>query len=479
MKKMKKAVAHILCVSMMLSLCVSGSASFNAPKLTQSEWDEIYSSLSDENTLPMLNVGANAGEVSLCWHADAEKADAKVRISEKYSMTDAETFTGEKAEAETEEQVVCRVGITGLEENTTYYYQWYTENGWSEVCKYETKSFGDHKALVIGDIQIGGQTEDSTVQSMNGYTWNNVLAEALGNNPDISYLVSPGDNTSTGKTADEWQTLLMPPALRGLPLALAIGNHDKKGMMYNYYTNMPNEFFGKYFEGLDREFWFRYGDVLYLVFDACSASAADHMAMAKEAVEKNPDAKWRIGVMHQALNGPAFCAFSAETQILLNAVFSPIFDAFDVDLVLTGHSHIQGRSNFMYESMTVGKAESGKTYTDPLGTVYLNTNAICDQGSFEEYEFLNLPYVAYSFGKNDVTTYTTLDFKGDTMEIKTMRGDNSELLDSLTIKKTDSDHNDDSIFKILHRALYKVVEFLGWIYLEGDKITVAIRGGHF
>ena len=61
-----------------------------------------------------------------------------------------------------------------------------------------------------------------------------------------------------------------------------------------------------------------------------------------------------------------------------------------------------------------------------------------------------------------------------------MRGDNSELLDSLTIKKTDdNDHNDDSIFKKLHRVLYKVVEFLGWVYLEGDKITVAIRGGHF
>ena len=476
---MKKAVAIILCISMMLPLCVSGSAAFNAPKLTQSEWDEIYSSLSDENTLPMLNVGSKAGEVSLCWHSDAEKAEAKVRISKNASMTDAKIFTGEKTEAENEEQVVCRVDITGLEENTAYYYQWYTENGWSEICTYETKSFGSHKALVIGDIQIGGQTDDSTVQSMNGFTWNNVLAEALEKNPDVSYLVSPGDNTSTGKTADEWQTLLMPPALRGLPLALAIGNHDKKGMTYNYYTNMPNEFFGEYFEGLDRDFWFRYGDVLYLVFDACSASAADHMAMAKEAVEKNPDAKWRIGVMHQALNGPSFCAFSGETQILLNAVFTPIFDTYDVDLVLTGHSHIQGRSHFMYESTPIGKAESGKTYTDPLGTVYLNTNAICDHDSFEEYEFLNLPYVAYSFGKNDVTTYTTLEFTGDTMEIKTMRGDNSELLDSLTIKKTDNEHNDNSVFKLIHRALYKVVEFLGWVYLEGDKITVAIRGGHF
>ena len=480
MKRMFKLSALVMAIVMLIQApLMSSSAAFDAPTLSEEEWDSIYSSLSDDNTLPMLCVGADENSVSLCWHADAESATPKVRLAKNKAMTDAVVFTGKTTEAETDEQLVCRVTVDGLEENTTYYYQWYGDNGWSKAYKYETKSFSDHKAMVIGDIQIGGQTEDSEKQSIDGMTWNNVLAEALQENPDISYLVSPGDNTSTGKTADEWQTLLMPPGVRSVPMALAIGNHDKKGMMYNYYTNMPNEYFGKYFEGLDRDFWFRYGDVLYLVFDACSASAADHMAMAKEAVEKNPDAKWRIGVMHQALNGPAFCAFSAETQILLNAVFSPIFDTYDVDLVLTGHSHIQGRSHFMYQSMTIGKAESGKTYTDPKGTVYLNTNAICDQGSFEEYEWLNLPYVAYSFGKNDVTTYTTLDFKGDTMEIKTMRGDNSELLDSLTIVKTDDDHNDDGILKKLHRLLYKVVEVLGWVYLEGDKITVAIRGGHF
>lgn len=480
MKRMFKLSALVMAIVMLIQApLMSSSAAFDAPTLSEEEWDSIYSSLSDDNTLPMLCVGADENSVSLCWHADAESATPKVRLAKNKAMTDAVVFTGKTTEAETDEQLVCRVTVDGLEENTTYYYQWYGDNGWSKAYKYETKSFSDHKAMVIGDIQIGGQTEDSEKQSIDGMTWNNVLAEALQENPDISYLVSPGDNTSTGKTADEWQTLLMPPGVRSVPMALAIGNHDKKGMMYNYYTNMPNEYFGKYFEGLDRDFWFRYGDVLYLVFDACSASAADHIAMAKEAVEKNPDAKWRIGVMHQALNGPAFCAFSAETQILLNAVFSPIFDTYDVDLVLTGHSHIQGRSHFMYQSMTIGKAESGKTYTDPKGTVYLNTNAICDQGSFEEYEWLNLPYVAYSFGKNDVTTYTTLDFKGDTMEIKTMRGDNSELLDSLTIVKTDDDHNDDGILKKLHRLLYKVVEVLGWVYLEGDKITVAIRGGHF
>ncbi len=476
---MKRFIAIFLSLIMAMQMSVISFAEFDAKKMSQTEWDGVYNSLKDENTLPMLCVGADETQVSIVWHAEKGKADAKVRFSESASMTNAVVFTGKTTESENENQLVCRVNITDLDENTTYYYQWYKGTEWSEICKYETKSFSSHKALVIGDIQIGGQTEDSTKQSQDGLTWNNVLAEALTKNPDISYLVSPGDNTSTGKTADEWQTLLMPPVLRSLPLALAIGNHDKKGMTYNYYTNMPNEFYGKYFEGLDRDFWFRQGDVLYLVFDATSASAMDHMAMAKEAVEKNPDAKWRIGVMHQALFGPAYCAFSAETQILLNAVFTPIFDTYDVDLVLTGHSHIQGRSHFMYESMTIGKAKSGKTYTNPKGTVYLNTNAICDQGSFEEYEKLNLNYVAYSFGKNDVTTYTVLSFEGDTMNIETRRGDNSKLLDSLTIKKTDTNHKDNSLLKKFHRLLYKVVEVLGYIYLEGDKITVAIRGGHF
>ncbi len=479
MKKLTKTLSLIMAIVMLMQVPLAANAAFDAPTLTRGEWDELYEDYCDENTLPMLCVGADESSVSLVWHADKDKAKPQVRLAQKKNMDNYKEYKGITTEAENDEQVVCRVVVDGLKENTTYYYKWYSDKGWSKAYKYETKSFSDHKALVVGDIQIGGQSEESSVQSDVGYNWNNILAKALQDNPDISYLVSPGDNTSTGKTADEWQTLLMPAGVRSLPMALAIGNHDKKGMAYNYYTNMPNEYFGKYFEGLDRDFWFRYGDVLYLVFDATSASAADHMAMAKEATKKTPDAKWRIGVMHQALFGPSFCGFSTETQILLNAVFTPIFDTFDVDLVLTGHSHIQGRSHFMYESMTIGAAKSGKTYTNPLGTVYLNTNAFCDHDSFEEYEFLNLPYVAYSFGKNDVTTYTTLEFKGDTMEIKTMRGDNSELLDSLTIEKTKDDHNDDGLLKKFHRLLYKVVEVLGWVYLEGDKITVAIRGGHF
>ena len=479
MKKATKVLAIFMTLTLLFQSAFSSSAAFDNRSLTQEEWNAVYADKIDENTLPTLCVGADETELNICWHAAKDKAVAKVMLAKDEAMTDATVFEGETTPAENDEQLVCRVTMTGIEESTTYYYKWYSENGWSEAYKYESKGFDSYKMMVIGDIQIGGQSYDNPEeQSRIGYVWQGVLDEALTKNPDISFLLSPGDNTSTGEAPDEWQTLLMPEYTRSLPMALAIGNHDKKGMMYEYYTHMPNEFFGKYFEGLDRDFWFRYGDVLYLVFDACSGSAADHRAMAKEAVEANPDAKWRIGVMHQALYAPGVAMLEPETNILLNAVFQPIYEMYDLDMVFTGHTHMQGRSNFVSDGLVVGKAESGGTYKDPNGIVYVNVNACCDQGSLgEELSYL-WSYTAYSFVDADVTTYSTVEFTDSTLTLKTFRGDNSELLDSLTIEKTE-DFNDGKLRVGIRSFFYKIVELLGLIYMRIDAIVVEMRGGHF
>lgn len=479
MKKATKILAIFMTLTLLFQSAFSSSAAFDNRSLTQEEWNAVYADKIDENTLPTLCVGADETELNICWHAAKDKAVAKVMLAKDEAMTNATVFEGETTPAENESQLVCRVTMTGIEESTTYYYKWYSENGWSEAYKYESKGFDSYKMMVIGDIQIGGQSYDNPEeQSRIGYVWQGVLDEALTKNPDISFLLSPGDNTSTGEAPDEWQTLLMPEYTRSLPMALAIGNHDKKGMMYEYYTHMPNEFFGKYFEGLDRDFWFRYGDVLYLVFDACSGSAADHRAMAKEAVEANPDAKWRIGVMHQALYAPGVAMLEPETNILLNAVFQPIYEMYDLDMVFTGHTHMQGRSNFVSDGLVVGKAESGGTYKDPNGIVYVNVNACCDQGSLgEELSYL-WPYTAYSFVDANVTTYSTVEFTDSTLTLKTFRGDNSELLDSLTIEKTE-DFNDGKLRVGIRSFFYKIVELLGLIYMRIDAIVVEMRGGHF
>ncbi len=462
---MKKIISLILTISLVFSANVLAFADFNAPKLTRDEWDMYYSSNYPYNNLPMLCVGTNETEISLCWHSDKENSLATVKLSEKSDMSDYKEFNGTKTDAENDKQVVCRVTITGLKENTTYYYQWFTGDNWSEVCKYETKSFKNHKVLVVGDIQIAEDTRtDCDTQSDIGFNWNNVLAEALKNNPDISFLLSPGDNTSTGQTESEWQTLLMPQALRSLPLALAIGNHDKKGMTYNYYTNMPNEYYGKHFRGLDRDFWFRYGDVLYLFYNSTSGNAPDHMAMTKEAVSLNEDAKWRVGVVHHGIYGAGDSIGDTETELLLTTIFTPIFESYDLDLVITGHTHSQGRSHFMELGKIVKKAESGKTYTDPEGIVYLNSNSVCEK-VIMDYE---ADHLAYSFMENDVTTYTTLEFEGNKMFVETRRGDNSELLDSITIERTTDERKDNNIGNIIHRLFYKVVEFVGLVYVKID-----------
>ena len=477
MKNKLRIISVILTVVMLMQCMFASSAAFDDKSMTKEEWDDTYSSLRDENTLPTLCVGADETQLNICWHAAKDKAEPKVRLAKSADMSDCVEFEGETTPAETDEQLVCRVTLTGIEENTTYYYQWLSDSGWSDTYKYESKGFDSYKMLLVGDIQIGGQSTDNPEeQSRIGYVWQSVLDEALSKNPDISFLLSPGDNTSTGKAADEWQTLLMPEYTRSLPMALAIGNHDKKGMTYEYYTHMPNEFFGKYFTGLDRDFWFRYGDVLYLVFDATSGSAADHRAMAKEAVEANPDAKWRIGVMHQGLYAPGIAMLEPETNLLLNAVFQPIFEMYDLDFVFTGHTHMQGRSNFISDGVVVGKAESGETYTDPNGIIYLNTNAFCDQGSMD-YMYL-WPYTAYAFEDADVTTYTTVEFTDSSMSVKTFRGDNSELLDSITIEKTEG-FSDNPVNIFFRTALYKIVEVLGLAYMKIDEVVVAIRGGHF
>ena len=454
---------------MFLSLGISSYADFDAPMLSKEQWNALYSEYSGGNTLPMLCVGANETEVSLCWHADKTKAMPEVLVSKNRDMSDAKSFTGSVTPSENDSQVVCRVTVTGLEEFTTYYYQWNTDNGLSEICKYETKSFGDHKAFIVGDIQISEEVEGGG-QSEDGYNWNNLLAEVLEKNPDISYFITPGDNTSSGRTAGEWQTLLTPEATRSLPMALAIGNHDKKGMMYNYYTNMPNEYYGNFFKGLDRDFWFRYGDVLYLFYDSTSGNAPDHLAMTKDAVAKNQDAKWRIGVVHHGIYGAGDCIGDLETEILLTSIFAPIFETYDLDLVVTGHTHSQGRSHFMQNRKVAGTAESGKTYTNPEGVLYINSNSVCWHHENENYE---AEHLAYSFLANDTITYTTLEFKGNTLTLETRRGDNSELLDSIVIERTE-EYKENSAGNVARRLLYKPVEFIGLVYTLIDNLVRSI-----
>ena len=60
-----------------------------------------------------------------------EKAIAEVRVSKSSDISDCVVYKGINTDVETEEQLVSRVTVSGLEENTCYYYQWNTGDGGS------------------------------------------------------------------------------------------------------------------------------------------------------------------------------------------------------------------------------------------------------------------------------------------------------------------------------------------------------------
>ncbi len=139
MKKTLRYLSAFMAILMVMQIFGVSGFAFDSKPLTQNEWQERYDTFITSNTLPLLCVGRDQTELNLTWHAAKESAFPEVKLSENENMEAAVTFTGEKVEAENENQLVCRVTMTGIKENTTYYYSYHGENGWSVPEKYESK----------------------------------------------------------------------------------------------------------------------------------------------------------------------------------------------------------------------------------------------------------------------------------------------------------------------------------------------------
>ena len=120
----------------------------------------------------------------------------------------------------------------------------------------------------------------------------------------------------------------------------------------------------------------------------------------------------------------------------------------------------------MENGKVVANGDGGKTYSNPKGVMYLNANSVCEKVIMD----FEAEHLAYGFIENDVTTYTTLEFKGDDLILETRRGDNNALLDSVTINKT-IEHNENSFGNIMKRVGYKVIEFAGFVYTMIDNLS--------
>ena len=388
-----------------------------------SQWKTKWETIKTDYEKVSMVPGADATKLNYAWYS--KKADeAKVRISTNVDMsktTEADgsntysenykEFTGTSKEYKKIDDVTYyanKVTITELKENTTYYYQCLVDGKWTSVKKFKTGDTSNFSFLYVGDPQIGaskGQTptESSEAQSADiaarndAFSWNKTLTAAISEHSDVDFIVSAGDqinNTGDDNGQErEYAGFLSADVLSNVPVAPTIGNHDSKFANYQIHFNVPNAHTEEQnATPAGNDYYYTYGDVLFIVLNTNNYNCADHEALIKKAQQAAPNAKWKIVTFHHDIYGSGY-DHSDSDGIVLRTQLTTLLDKYDIDVVLQGHDHTYSRSYML--------TSDGNTHTaytkDNVKDEYLNvkdgkTDDSAALSSKQEYLNQNLCY---------------------------------------------------------------------------------------
>lgn len=465
----------------------------------QNDWENIS-----------LTPGKDETELNFAWYSKSESGLPQFKFYEKdgeenfLEVAQIDAVPGYKSN---------KVTAEGIEAGKTYYYSYTKDDGtWTDPEEYTAKDTSSFSFVFFGDPQIGSSAENipdgseeeqgqSNAVRNDSFNWNNTINKALGLNPDISFMVSAGDQIQSRdkKTSDETHAVytdneieyagyLSPDALKNLPVATSVGNHDSLASNYTYHFNNPNaDELGSTYAGGD--YYFTYGNVLFIMLNTNNTNIAEHKQFIEKTTAENTDTKWRIVTLHQDIYGSG--EHSNEPEIVeLRYGLTPVFEENDIDVVLTGHDHTYSRSHIMknaeiskYEWDTksisddefswftegVKEDENGDEYpyepteeeqqryenylemvedkeyinstdaetiVNPDGILYLTANS-ASGSKYYDLVAHQQAYIASSW-QEDVPTFSMIDITEDSFTVNTYRTDDMSKIDStFTIIKND------------------------------------------
>ena len=269
------------------------------------------------------------------------------------------------------------------------------------------------------------------------YVWQKTLGTALDKNSDISFILSAGDQTQHGDRANEWAGTLLCGAQILSPCDNRRQSRPQRRNI-SFLCQQPNEYRGTTPANVDENYWFRYGDVLFIVYNTQIFNVYDQYQFTLDAIAKNPDATWRVAVMHHDIYGTGHHAADGDNK-LLAAIYSALIDRFEIDVCLTGHEHLYGRSFFMKDTKPVKdqKYNADGAVVDPVGTVYFTASSASGKNRIEDYdyEWLDFKYVS------EEPSYSTIEFTKNSFTLKTYGVDSKKQIDECKIVKTDTSYS--------------------------------------
>ena len=429
----------------------------------------------------------------------------------KMKSTQEYTYISHKAVAE------------GLTPNTTYAYRVGVDGYWSEIGVFTTAS--DQKEpftfIYMTDSHIMNQEYVDAARLCA-----NAVAEYA---PEAKFCVFPGDFVETGTNRNsewEWERWFdeaLRPVIKQMPIVPTDGNHDdSENLNYTYHFNTDNQFkenaaVKPQFDGTT--YSFVYGDVLFMVYSlqdywkgAYSLSNCTSTYLTndvgdwfREQVEKHPEAKWRVALVHKNIFSGSGHQEDEETP-LFRATMLPIMKECEIDLMLQGHDHcyevigpvdpdtktpILDAITDLEPTVLSASRNKGGTFTVNDGTLYFigatcgakryspNSKAVME-ADFNKHKVENY-YDLFTgmFCQPGAPSYSAFTVDSNTITVnsyKVLRGQEPILFNTFYIKRTKEHGTSQSIKQTIKNGGVAKVFYAGNMYLLRENIAYNALG---
>lgn len=259
--------------------------------------------------------------------------------------------------------------LTGLTPDTTYVYRVGDGDSWSEWTEFSTAadSGKPFSFIMQGDAQ-------NDIKSYVSRTFR-AATEAR---PYAKVVMHAGDLIDTDSSDAEWGEWFGAAGFANgsMNVVAAAGNHEyypgpqlsaNWAAQFEYPANGPDtspSIKQKYAENV---YFTDYQGVRFIALNSNFPGDTEAMAAQTdwlEGVLKNNPNQWTVVTFHH----PIFSVTSGRDNAALRAAWMPLFEKYDVDIVLNGHDHAYGRGNVIANETdlpsgsTSAKSNKGPVY---------------------------------------------------------------------------------------------------------------------
>ena len=375
--------------------------------------------------------------ITVMWRTSSNSTPATVQYGTSTAL--GQTKNGANTESVESGFYYHTAELTGLTPATTYYYRVLGDgNTWSPTYSFKTAP-STNTPFSFTAFADNGIDETSYRQA---YT---IKTKIAAENPafhvvagDISY--ADGDwcdgKPCFGNHWDEWHKESETYASK-TPTVMALGNHDDKPevvfssgeLFYQRSFALPPENNELYYS-------FDYGDAHFTILNSEDESGLKGGTQYNWAVNDltNTNKTWKIVVLHKTTYSNGEHGSDRGIQDWL----SPIFDQYNVDLVINGHDHLYERtlplrsgSRGSFNAPVIATQEK-TNYGNLDATIYVTTGA----GGRGFYSF-KTNYNWDALRNNSKHEYIKVDVSGSTLTFHAIEVDGPEF-DTFTISKNGS-----------------------------------------